>query len=174
MIYKALLICLLMPILRIDSCTKVEVQADTTIATKLHGKWVLKHRFLGDAIDTPCGYAVTNARDITLEVADNTESNDANELRIAGNSAVNMYFGGLTITGFDTKTGIGSMKISTLGSTKMAGAPELMECETGYFNMLNESEGFRIQDGQLHVGRFKKDTAPSRDGGTYFIYEKAK
>jgi hypothetical protein len=24
------------------------------------------------------------------------------------------------------------------------------------------------------VGRFKKDTTPSRDGGTYFIYEKAK
>ncbi|MCP9755261.1 META domain-containing protein [Lacihabitans sp. CCS-44] len=174
MIYKALLICLLMPILRIDSCTKVEVQADTAIAINLEGKWVLKHRFLGDAIDTPCGYAVTNARDITLEVTDNTESNDVNELRITGNSAVNMYFGGLTITGFDTNTGIGSMKISTLGSTKMAGAPELMECETGYFNMLNESAEFRIQEGQLHVGRFKKDTAPSRDGGTYFIYEKAK
>jgi heat shock protein HslJ len=174
MIYKALLICLLMPILRIDSCTKVEIQAADNSSTQILGKWVLKHRFLGDAIDTPCGYAVANARDITLEIADNTESADAKVLRMTGNSAVNMYFGDLTITGFDEKTGIGTMKISTLGSTKMAGPPELMECETNYFNMLNESAEFRIQEGQLQVGRFKKDTTPSRDGGTYFIYEKAK
>jgi heat shock protein HslJ len=170
--YKALIIFLLMPLLKIDSCTKIEVQADTNSA--IIGKWVLKNRFLGDAIDTPCGYAVTNARDITLEIADNTESSDAKVLRMTGNSAVNMYFGDLTITGFDETTGIGTMKISTLGSTKMAGSPELMECETNYFNMLNESAEFRIQEGQLQVGRFKKDTTPSRDGGTYFIYEKAK
>lgn len=174
MMYKALLICLLMPILRIDSCTKVEIQAVEESSSQIIGKWVLKNRFLGDAIDTPCGYAVKNARDITLEIADNTESSDSKVLRMTGNSAVNMYFGDLTITGFDQTTGIGTMKISTLGSTKMAGEPELMECETGYFNMLNESAEFRVQNGQLHVGRFKKDTTPSRDGGTYFIYEKAK
>ena len=80
MIYKALLICLLMPILRIDSCTKVEIQAADNSSSQIIGKWALKHRFLGDAIDTPCGYAVTNARDITLEIADNTESADAKVL----------------------------------------------------------------------------------------------
>ena len=161
-----------MPLLKIDSCSKIEVQADTN--SNIIGKWVLKNRFLGDAIDTPCGYAVTNARDITLEIVDNTESSDTNVLRMTGNSAVNMYFADLTITGFDEKTGIGTMKISTLGSTKKAGAPELMECESGYFSMLSESAEFRIQEGKLHVGRFKKDTTPSRDGGTYFIYEKTK
>ena len=51
--------------------------------------------------------------------------------------------------------------------------PEIERIDA-YFNMLNESAEFRIQEGQLHIGRFKKDTAPSRDGGTYFIYEKAK
>lgn len=172
--YKALLICLLMPLLKIDSCTKIEVQANDDTSSKVIGKWVLKNKFLGDAIDTPCGYAVTNARDITLEFADNTESSDVNQLRLSGNSAVNYYNGDFVITGFDEKSGIGTMKIGALGSTKMAGPPELMQCETNYFNMLNEFSEFRIQGEQLHIGRFKKDDTPSRDGGTYFIYEKSK
>lgn len=172
--YKALIIFLLMPLLKIDSCTKIEVAADTSVSTSIIGKWVLKYKFLGDAIDTPCGYAVTNARDITIEIEDNPDSSNPNELRLSGNSAVNLYNGGFVITGFDEKNGIGTMKIGALGSTKMAGPPELMECETNYFNMLNEFSEFRIQEGKLHIGRFKKDTTPSRDGGTYFIYEKAK
>ena len=162
-----------MSFFKIDSCTKKEVQA-LDLKPEILGKWVLKQKFLGDAIDTPCGYAVKYANDITLEITDNAESADSKELKMSGNSTVNLYFGGITITGFDEKTGIGTMKIGALGSTKMAGPPELMDCETNYFNMLNESSEFRIQDGQLQIGRFKKDTTPSRDGGTYFIYEKAK
>jgi heat shock protein HslJ len=172
--YKALVIFLLMPLLKIDSCTKIEIAADNSVDTNVVGKWVLKYKFLGDAIDTPCGYAVTDVRDITLELSENTESSAKKSLSINGNSAVNNYFGNFTITGFDTKTGIGTMKIGPLGSTKMAGPTELMDCENNYFNMLNEFSEFRVQEGKLHIGRFKKDTTPSRDGGTYFIYEKAK
>ncbi len=163
-----------MPLLKIDSCTKIEVAADNLVSTKIIGKWVLKYKFLGDAIDTPCGYAVTNARDITLDIEDNTTSSNVNELRLSGNSPVNLYNGGFVITSYDEITGIGTMKIGALGSTKMAGPEELMECETNYFNMLNEFSEFRVQEGKLHIGRFKKDSTPSRDGGTYFIYEKAK
>ncbi len=164
-----------MPLLKIDSCTKVELAAaETTASNMIIGKWILKHKFLGDAIDTPCGYAVTNVRDITIEIEDNPDSSNPNELRLSGNSAVNLYNGGFIITGFDEKTGIGTMKIAAIGSTKMAGPPELMECETNYFNMLVEFSEFRVQEGKLHIGRFKKDPTPSREGGTYFIYEKAK
>lgn len=163
-----------MPILKIDSCTKIEVAADTLNSTKIIGKWVLKYKFLGDAIDTPCGYAVTNARDITLDIEDNSTSSNVNELRLSGNSPVNLYNGGFNIISYDENTGIGTMKITALGSTKMAGPEELMECETNYLNMLNEFSEFRVQEGKLHIGRFKKDSTPSRDGGTYFIYEKAK
>lgn len=168
---KFLIILFSLSLLKMESCTKVEVQAENQ--TKIEGKWILKHRFLGDAIDTPCGYAVTNARDITLEISKDTESKESNAYKINGNSAVNIYFGNLKINTTDAANGISTISIGQLGSTKMAGPSELMQCETGYFDMLNQSPELRIENGQLQIGVFKKDNTPSRDGGTYLIYEKA-
>ena len=155
---------------KMESCTKVEVQAENQ--TKIEGKWVLKHKFLGDAIDTPCGYAVTDARDITLEIAKDTDSKESNVYKINGNSAVNVYFGNLKINTTNASNGISTVTIGQLGSTKMAGSPEHMQCETGYFDMLSQSVEIRLENNQLQIGVFKKDNTPSRDGGTYLIYEK--
>ncbi|MCP9767780.1 META domain-containing protein [Lacihabitans sp. LS3-19] len=168
---KFLFLLLFISLLKMESCTKVEVQAE--IQTKIEGKWILKHKFLGDAIDTPCGYAVTNARDITLEISKDTESKEPNVYKISGNSAVNLYFGNLKINTTDAANGISTITIGQLGSTKMAGPPELMQCETGYFDLFNQSVEFRIENEHLQIGVFKKDNTPSRDGGTYLIYEKA-
>lgn len=169
---KYLFAILMIPILKIDSCSKVEIENAQNQTPDIKGEYIYKYRFLGDAIDTPCGYAVTNVRDLTLKIEENTE--DKNSYRISGNSAVNMLSGYLTITGYDSKMGIGTIKIGQLGSTKMAGPPELMQCEQAYFDMLNEAPEFRVQEGKLHIGRFKKDDIPSRDGGTYMIFEKIK
>jgi len=156
---------------KIDSCTEMEIQSSVN-SNEILGDWIYKNRFLGDAIDTPCGYAVTNVRELTLKVEENTENKE--NLKLTGNSAVNMLFADLKILTFDKATGIGTLKIEHLGSTKMAGPPDLMQCEQGYFEMLNDAADFKIENNKLMIGHFKKDNTPSRDGGTYMIFEKAK
>ena len=54
----------------------------------------------------------------------------------------------------------------------MAGAEESMKCELGYFDMLNSVKELKIDKDRLLLGNFKKDNIPSRDGGTYFIFER--
>jgi heat shock protein HslJ len=156
-------------ILGINTCTKVEVEA-SDLSNEMMGKWVLKYKFLGDAIDTPCGYAVENVREITLEISEDSENKGM--YRFNGQSAVNQFFGTFSIVSTDSKTGINYIKVGPIGSTKMAGPQELMECEGYLFEFINNVESFRIQEGNLHLGRFKTDPTPSRDGGTYLIYER--
>ncbi len=156
--------------LQINSCSKEEVS--DKIDSKLVGTWVLKNVFLGDAIDTPCGYATKGVRELTMVISEDTESKT---LKISGQSAINVYNGSLSIISSDTSNGISTIKIGALGSSKMAGPPDLMECETRLYNFLNEAPELRISDtGELNIGRFKKDNTPSRDGGTFLIYEKKK
>lgn len=154
-------------------CSSVEVSPEQS----LQGEWIIKNVFLGDAIDTPCGYAVTNAPTLTMNFSTEKESGSDN-LTFSGRSAVNQYFGAYKVTDFDSSTGIGTIEIGTIGSTKMAGPAELMDCEQRFFAFLKQSTDFKVQtiDGvtTLHLGILKKDTAPSRDGGTYLILEKAK
>ena len=166
--YFSLLIFL--TLFRMDFCTEIEVESSVN-SNEILGNWTYKNRFLGDAIDTPCGYAVTNVRDLTLKIEVNSENKEY--LKLSGNSAVNMLFGDLKVLTFDKSTGIGTLKIEHLGSTKMAGPPELMQCEQGYFEMLTGAEDFKVEGKKLLVGHFKKDNTPSRDGGTYMIFEKA-
>ncbi len=164
----AIVLALGFQLLQINACSKEEVSENMN--SKLIGTWVLKNKFLGDAIDTPCGYATKDVRELTLTI---TENKVSKTLEISGQSPVNIYNGTLNIISTDTSNGISAIKVGTLGSTKMAGPPALMECETNLFNFLNESPELRISDeGGLHIGRFKKDSTPSRDGGTYLMYEK--
>lgn len=69
--------------------------------------------------------------------------------------------------------------MSALGSTKMAGTPEMNQCEQGYFDKLSTATDFSLaKDASgktlLYLGIFKKNNTPSRDGGVYLIYEKIK
>jgi heat shock protein HslJ len=170
--YKIVVICFLFPILNINSCSKVEVQTEDQ--SKIVGKWILKNKFLGDATDTPCGYATKQPRDITITISANTEEPTKKNYKFSGQSVVNQFFGYINLESFDEKLNINYMNISQLGSTKMAGPEDLMQCELGIYSMINEAKEFRIQDNMLLVGRFKKDNIPSRDSGTYLVFEAAK
>jgi META domain len=155
-------------LLQMDACSKVEVTEN--INSKLIGTWVLKGKFLGDAMDTPCGNATKNVGEITLKIEKDTEPNS---FKFNGKSVVNNYFGNLSVLSTDTSKNITYIKIGQLGSSKMAGPPEFMECETYLYNFLNEAPEIRItDDGSLNIGTFKKDNVPSRDGGTYLMYER--
>ena len=163
---KYILIASFFQIMSINSCSNVEIA--TNSENEILGKWVLKNKFLGDAIDTPCGYAVKNPTAITLEIT--KEKN--NTFAINGQSTINTYFGSFSIESIDDKLGINFIKIGPIGSTKMAGPEEFMQCEMGYFDMLNSVKELKIDNGRLLLGTFKKDNIPSRDGGTYFIFER--
>jgi heat shock protein HslJ len=163
---KYILITSLFQIMNIQSCSNVEIA--TNLDNGILGNWVLKSKFLGDAIDTPCGYAVKNSKEITIEIK--KEKN--NSYAISGQSVVNTYFGSFRIESTDDKLGIHFIKIGPISSTLMAGPEELMKCEMGYLDMLNSVKELKIEKDRLLLGTFKKDNIPSRDGGTYFIFER--
>ncbi|MDI9869124.1 META domain-containing protein [Flectobacillus roseus] len=142
----------------------------------LKGTWTLKYVFLGDVIDQPCSSSKMS-HDITLNITNQLVDNTTDTFVINGKSAVNSIFGGLKILSFDENTQIGKAAITQLGSTKMAGPEDLMNCELRYFTLLNATKDFKIfkdTDGKtyLHLGDFKTDNQPSRNGGRYLIYIK--
>lgn len=156
----------------VDMCSTETISSEAS----LQGEWVIKNVFLGDAIDTPCGYEVTNAPTLTINFsADKQENSD--KLRFNGSSAVNSYFGGYKVLSYDSKTGIGTLEMGAIGSTKMAGPAELMQCEQRIFDFLQQAKDFEIstENGKtsLHLGIINRSETPSRDGGTYLILEKA-
>jgi heat shock protein HslJ len=167
--YKIVVICFLLPILNINSCSKVEVQTEDQ--SKIVGKWILKNKFLGDAIDTPCGYATKQPRDITITISANTEEPTKKNYKFSGQSVVNQFFGYINLESFDEKLNINYMNIGQLGSTKMAGPEDLMQCETGLFSMLNDAKEIRVVDNMLHIGWFKKDNVPSKNNGSFLVFE---
>lgn len=166
--YRLFILLFMVPLLSVDSCTKVS--PESIEPTDLSGKWVLKNYFLGDAIDTPCGYENANAPEITFEISQDTEKN--NTYKFSGKSTINSFFGSLEITDFDTDKKIASIAVGAVGSTKMAGPPELMQCESRFFEFLSNSKELKISEGKCLIGTFPKTTVPSRDGGTYLIFEK--
>ena len=163
---KYILFASLFQIMSFNSCSRIEVVTDSE--KEILGNWVLKSKFLGDAIDTPCGYGVKNSKEITIEIS--KEKN--NSFAISGQSVVNTYFGSFRIESIDDKLGIHFIKIGPISSTLMAGPEEFMQCEMGYLDMLNAVKELKIDKGRLLLGTFKKDNIPSRDGGTYFIFER--
>jgi heat shock protein HslJ len=158
----------------LQTCTESVAPNETVI----QGEWVLKNVFFGDAIDTPCNWeAGDKVQEMTLNIT-TEKANESDMYLLNGQSAVNRFFGSYSITSFDTKTQIGTIKMGGISGTKMAGPTELMNCEYRYYTLMGDAVDFRITtDGttqQLHLGRLKKDDAPSRDGGTYLIFERKK
>lgn len=142
-------------------------------ANKLSGEFVLKGVFLSDATDSPCGWEAGEHKDITINFTADAAEIGSGFSQLSGTSAVNHFFGNYKILSFDSSTGIGTIEVSTLGSTKMAGPPLLMQCETRFFDMLHGAKDFSIEnDGTLKVGNFRKPDSHPRDGGTYLIFAK--
>ncbi len=148
---------------------------DESVNTVLAGKWVARSLFLSDANTGVCHQNKTE-RDLTIEFAQ--DKDNPAQHKINGNAPVNDYFSSLEIISFDKETGIGKIKVGGVGGTKRAGPSELMECESFYYNFLSESTGFQIDPDEpnfLKLGRIKEPgSAPSRDGGTYYYFEKVK
>ncbi|MGR3811651.1 META domain-containing protein [Jiulongibacter sp. NS-SX5] len=163
MISKLLWISGLILLSQIQSCEQVTADARSNI----EGKWQLEKVFLSDAYDTPCGWEVEKHNPLTLSIE---VEND--QYRVSGKSAVNSYFGTLDIISFDAETNIGKLEIGPHGSTKMAGPPELMNCETRFFDYLGNATDFRIEGNELQIGQFKKADSHPRDGGTFLVFEK--
>jgi META domain len=145
----------------------VEPESYTAIAN-LTGKWKLIEILRGDIIDRPCGVNMPT-RDITIEFTANS-SGTSNLLSLNGQSTVNDYSAGYEV---DSK---GNIKISTVGGTKRGGSPEIMQCENNYYNLLAESQEYRIIQIQtnpvktvLELGVFRDFP---KDKGSYLIFEK--
>jgi hypothetical protein len=148
---------------------------DTSGGYPLEGKWKAVSLFLGDASTGVCHQEKLD-REVTVEFIA-LESNPV-QYRMAGQAMVNDYFAGYQLISFDKTTGIGKIKVDGVGGTKRAGRPEMMECELNYYNFLAEATGFQIDPVEpniLKIGRIKPPSeAPSRDGGTYYVYERIK
>ncbi len=168
---KITILALLALLFNMEACETNYVQSDT--ANDLSGTWVLKNVFLSDAYDSPCGWEAGEHADITLNLTTEKTEEADDTYRLSGKSAVNQYFGTYQIISFDKETKIGKIKISTLGSTKMAGPEPLMRCETRLFDFLVNATDIAVDDEKkLRIGNFRKPDSHPRDGGTYLIYEK--
>jgi heat shock protein HslJ len=132
----------------------------------IEGEWVLSKVFLSDAYDSPCGSEVKENVSITLNI-----QKEDNHYALSGRSAVNNYFGSLKTDKDDPS----KIEIGSIGSTKMAGPPELMACETRHFDFLSNAKELTINsENQLLIGNFRNENSHPRDGGTYLVFEKAK
>ncbi|MFS0491623.1 META domain-containing protein [Leadbetterella byssophila] len=67
------------------------------------------------------------------------------EYKVEGRAFVNLFHSTVDI-------GEGkSFKFGTIGSTKMAGPPELMECETAFFEQLKHISIYKLNGNRLHL-----------------------
>lgn len=142
--------------------------------SELSGEWVVQEVFLGDVIDTPCGFEVQNAPPLTINFS--AETNDEKRFSFSGESAINNFFGTYEVTSFNKTTGVGTVTLGPVGATKKGGPEELMACESRFFDLLNRTTDFNVSEENgkkvLRLGVFKKDDKPSRDGGTFLILER--
>lgn len=82
--------------------------------------------------------------------------------QMSGRSSVNQYFGAIVGT-----TASDQVQISAIGSTKMAGSPEAMQFEAGYFKKLQAVKRYEVVNNQLRL--FAEGETPG-----VLVYEKGK
>lgn len=161
------------------ACTKENITNENTddqmYSKLLEGKWRAVSLFLSDASTGVC-HQNKLGKEVTFEF-ENKISDDKISFPFSGQAPVNRYFGSITFLGFDSENNKGTIKVSGIGGTKMAGIPEMMDCEQNFYTMLSESTGFQLfndDPNRLIIGRLRnKDTHP-RDGGTYYVFERIK
>lgn len=152
--------------LNLTSCEDSTLRAENDF----EGTWIFKEFFLGDAIMMGCGWEAQNVRTMTLTI-----EKDEGQFKISGSAPVNNYFGVFDLLSFDETTSQGKISLDPIGSTKMAGPEPLMQCETMYFQMLQEAGDIGLSEtGELQIGRFRTPESNPRDGGTFMVFEKAK
>jgi META domain len=160
------------------SCQKENVLNNESTAKEipkaLIGKWKAVSLFLSDASTGVC-HANTPTRDIIIEFKNEKSTDDQSGYIISGNSTVNTYFSTVNFISFNSSENKAAIKINSIATTKMAGSPEMMDCEQNYYTFLAESTGiqfFSDDPNTIHIGRLKEPDSNPRDGGTYFVFEK--
>jgi heat shock protein HslJ len=150
-----------------------EISNQTAYRSDLKGTWKAVGIFLSDANAGIC-YGDKPNRDITFNFPDQL-ADDKIGYQFSGNGPVNQYFGKITVNSYDASAKNGKISIANLGSTKMAGSPEMMTCEQNFFTFLGEATSFEITNdtpAMLHIGKLKEANSAPRDGGTFIIFEK--
>lgn len=165
---------LILSILGMIGCKKnaVESAEQIDIIDGLVGKWQGKNIFLSDATTNIC-YDTQNNRPFIVTFK--TEVQDGKKtITLSGAAPVNTFFGSLKSYNFNKENDFFDIEMGVLGSTKMAGPPELMSCETTLFNFLNGSKNIKMSaDGKtMTMGNHRTKETNPRDGGTYIIFEK--
>ncbi len=158
----------------IASCEKNTVESSEPIdgIDGIIGKWQGKNIFLSDATTNIC-YETQNNRPFILTF--NTEEIAGKKtIKLSGDAPINSFFGSLKSYSFNKENNFFNIEMGVLGSTKMAGPPDLMTCETTLFNFLNGSKNIQLSaDGKtLTIGNHRTKDSHPRDGGTYIIFEK--
>lgn len=159
------------------ACSKENITTENSseelYSKALKGKWKAVSLFLSDASTGVCHQNKPN-KDITFEF-DNQLNEDKTSFSFSGQAPVNRYFGTIVFNSFDASTSVGKITIKGFGGTKMAGSPEMMDCEQNFYTMLAESTDFQLfadDPKRLIIGRLRDANSHPRDGGTYYVFEK--
>lgn len=152
-----------------------ENQSDSKYLDQLNGKWKAVSLFLSDASTGVCHQEKTD-RDITFEFSKELLE-DKLSYKFSGMAPVNSYFGNIQFLSYDETNNTIKIKTSTIGGTKMAGRPEMMDCEQNFYSMLSESTGIQLfadEPNRMIIGKLRNADSHPRDGGTYYVFEKIK
>lgn len=113
----------------------------TSTPAEMEGVWVFK----GYRYETPdCR---DDAAEVTLEI---TRKGDRFE--ISGRSYINTYFSEAEVS-YNSSKQSGTLKFGGIGSTKMGGPENLMNCEIVYYQLLGGATTLKIEGDRLYLGR---------------------
>jgi len=150
-----------------NQTSKIEITRNLLEAT-----WVLKNVLMGDAMDSPCGFANEGkVKEMNLSFT-SEKGNFGDKQKLHGQSSVNGFIGSYTILSYDENSKSGKLKFSPLISTKMASVdPTFMECENRFLSYIEKSEEFKIEGGKLQLSKTyplaKGDSGNSPFGNSY-------
>lgn len=94
------------------------------------------------SIDNPCSESA-----VTFNISSSSEG-----YSITGTSFVNTYFSKVSFAMDNTKKA-GKIEFDAIGSTKMAGPENLMQCENTYYNSLKNAKNFILDGQKLYLYR---------------------
>jgi heat shock protein HslJ len=118
----------------------------------VEGSWKFSGYKLSEEapITRPCEQAA-----VTLNIA-----SSADGYSITGTSFINTYFSKVSFAIDHTKRA-GTIEMAAIGSTKMAGPENLMQCESNYYVNLKSINNFMLEGQTLYLFR---DLSPQNPG----------
>lgn len=118
----------------------------TSTPSELEGVWIFKGYKYGmpGCEDEP--------KKVTLEI-----TRKGNVFEISGRSFINTYFSRAEVS-YNTATQNGTIEFESIGTTKMGGPENLMNCEMAYYQLLAGSTNVKIENQRLYLGRESRVT----------------